>query len=538
MTEAQQPGPTAAETALDAISSSTLRVFALQSVLGFVAYAVVLGGPLFFDDKQFIVWNEHVTSFDVGEIYTSSVTKGVGIQSNTYRPNQQIIYATLYKFFGTSPAPYHLVSLVVHVTNALLVFLLLVALSLGRTGSLVASLVFLLHPVQTQAVSYVSGLAGPLLLLSLLGAVLFWLKSLEVENTRDRAGTLALSLVLCIGAAFTKSNVVIILPVMIVVAAYLVLTGQKKWTPYLTLSVALIGVFAVGFMSLKLTMLNFAGTSGMVEGYNVYTDSLVVRLTTFVSVLHRYLELIVWPTALSYSKPKIIYNSILTLHGALGVAIVGAAGFVLVRAKQYPLAFLGCGWFFAALAPFSGVIPLPSMYLEHWLYAPMVGVVILVAGLYRALDDERRSRFAIVVIGILLLLMVRTGVRNYEWADPERFYIADMNAAGVSIQMLNNLALYLTEIGETDRAIKALEALIAANDSSPEPRHNLARIYVDLGELQKAKTNFLRALEIDAFNLNALMGLRALYESQGEIGESMKLEQRIRAIERDEKLSR
>jgi tetratricopeptide (TPR) repeat protein len=164
--------------------------------------------------------------------------------------------------------------------------------------------------------------------------------------------------------------------------------------------------------------------------------------------------------------------------------------------------------------------------------------VILVAGLYRALDDERRSRFAIVVIGILLLLMVRTGVRNYEWADPERFYIADMNAAGVSIQMLNNLALYLTEIGETDRAIKALEALIAANDSSPEPRHNLARIYVDLGELQKAKTNFLRALEIDAFNLNALMGLRALYESQGEIGEAMKLEQRIRAIERDENLSR
>lgn len=538
MTAAQQPGPTTAESALDAISSSTLRVFALQSVLGFVAYAVVLGGPLFFDDKQFIVWNEHVTSFDVGEIYTSSVTEGVGFQSNTYRPNQQVIYATLYKFFGTSPAPYHLVSLAVHVTNALLVFLLLVALSLGRTGSLVASLVFLLHPVQTQAVSYVSGLAGPLLLLLLLGAVLCWLKSLEVENTRERAGYLGLSLVLCVDAAFTKSNVVIILPVVLVVGTYLVLTGQRKWTPYLTLSVALIGVFAVGFMSLKLTVLNFAGTPGMVEGHNVYTDSLVVRLTTFVSVLHRYLELIVWPTALSYSKPKIIFASILTLHGALGVAIVGAAGFVLVRAKQYPLVFLGCGWFFAALAPFSGVIPLPSMYLEHWLYAPMVGVVILVAGLYRTFADERRSRFAIVVIGILLLLMIRTGVRNYEWANPERFYLADMKVAGMSVQMLNNLSLYLTEIGETDRAIKALEVIIAATDTSPEPHDNLARIYVDLGETQKAKTHFLRALEIDAFNLNALMGLRALYDSRGEIAESMKVEQQIRAIEREEKLSR
>jgi tetratricopeptide (TPR) repeat protein len=178
------------------------------------------------------------------------------------------------------------------------------------------------------------------------------------------------------------------------------------------------------------------------------------------------------------------------------------------------------------------------MYLEHWLYTPMVGVVILVAGLYRTLAEERRSGFAIVAIGVLLLLMVRTGVRNYEWANPERFYLADMKVTGVSMQMLNNLALYLTEIGETDKAIKALEALIAATDTSPEPRDNLARIYVDLGEPQKAKTNFLRALEIDAFNLNALMGLRALYDSQGEIGEATKLEQRIRAIEREENLSR
>jgi tetratricopeptide (TPR) repeat protein len=134
--------------------------------------------------------------------------------------------------------------------------------------------------------------------------------------------------------------------------------------------------------------------------------------------------------------------------------------------------------------------------------------------------------------------MIRTGVRNYEWANPERFYYADMKVAGMSVQMLNNLSLYLTEIGETDRAIKALEVIIAATDTSPEPHDNLARIYVDLGETQKAKTHFLRALEIDAFNLNALMGLRALYDSRGEIAESMKVEQQIRAIEREEKLSR
>lgn len=533
--------------ALDAISSSNFRVAALQLVAGLVAYAVVLGGPLFFDDLQFIVWNQHVTNFDLAEIYSSSVTEGVGIQSNTYRPNQQFVFAVLYKAFGVSPVPYHLVSLSVHVINAFLVFLLLVALSLGRNGSLLGSLLFLLHPVQTQAVSYASGLAGPLLLLSLLGAVLCWIKSVEATSTSQRTGWFLLALVLCIDAAFTKSNVVIIAPLALVVASYFVLTGRQRSSPYLIGSVAAFAVFAIGFMFVKLTLLNFAGTTGMVEGYSVYTDNLHVRLMSFVSVLDRYVGLIVWPSELSYSKPKIIYTTLLTNHGILGLLVVAAGGLALLRAKSRPAVFIGCGWFFAALAPFSGVIPLPSMYLEHWLYAPMVGVAILLAGLYRWVDrrwaDQRgadgnvRRNVAVVCLAILAALLLRTAVRNYDWADPERFYIADMRVAGVSTQMLNNLAIHLMSIDENERAIKALETIINASDTAPEPHDNLARIYVKRGEKQNAKRHFLRALEIDPFNRNALMGIRALYDSLGEIGEAMKVEQRIRAIERQENLS-
>ena len=65
---------------------------------------------------------------------------------------------------------------------------------------------------------------------------------------------------------------------------------------------------------------------------------------------------------------------------------------------------------------------------------------------------------------------------------------------------------------------------------------NLARIYLERGDFVNAKAEFLRALEIDPQNRNLLMGLRSLYDRRGETGEAMKIEQRIRAIERDERL--
>jgi len=528
--------PNQAVSALDAIANTNSRVVLTQCVLGVIAYALMLGGPLFFDDRHFITYNTHVTSFDLAEIYTSSVTEGVGVQSNTYRPNQQLTYAVLYHFFGEASLPYHLVSLAVHITNSFLVFLLLVKLSLGRTGSLVASLVFLLHPVQTQAVSYVSGLAGPLELALLLAGIHAWIASLEPQSGGRRAGLFALALLFFVEAAFTKSNVVIVAPLTLTLAAYLLLTGRVERCGYLFASVGAFFAFACGFMALKLTVLNFAETGGMIEGANIYTESLSVRLFTFVSVLDRYLEMIVFPAALSYSKPKIVYSSLMTWHGIAGIFVIAAGLFALVRAKAWPTVFLGCGWFFAALAPFSGVIPLTSMYLEHWLYIPLVGVVILVAALYRNVDAATRNNVALIALIVLALMLARTVNRNYDWADPERFYVADMKVAGKSIQMFNNLAIYLMSIGDNDRAMEVLNTVIAANDSAPEPHDNLARIYLERGDFVNAKAEFLRALEIDPQNRNSLMGLRSLYDRRGETGEAMKIEQRIRAIERDERL--
>lgn len=517
----------------DWLAHSNARVAAAQAVLGLALYGLVLNAPLFFDDQHFISWNQHVSNFDLAEIYSSSVTEGAGFQSNTYRPNQQFVFALIYKFFELSPVPYHLVSLIIHVVNALLVFCLLEALSLHRTGSFLASLVFLVHPIQTQSVSYVSGLAGPLALAFLLGGFLAWIASLWQESSGRRAGLFAAALMLFVGAFFTKSDAVILSPLTLVLAIYFVLTGRIQIGRYLVLSLASFALLAFGFLAVKLTLLNFAGTSGMVTGSNLYTENLHVRLITFVSVIDRYIEMIVWPAVLSYGKPRTTYPSLVTPHGLAGLVALAFGAFAALRARQSPLVFLGCGWFFAALAPFSGLIPLTAMYLEHWLYVPLIGPLIGLAGFYSWATPATRRRVVVVAALVLPILMVRTVVRNYQWADAERFYLADMRAVGASVQMLNNLAIHLDSVGQTDRAIEALRLIVKTSDTTPEPHVNLARIHAKRSEYGLARTEYLRALELDPTNLNGLIGLRDLYDARGKIEQALKLDRQIRGIERD-----
>jgi tetratricopeptide (TPR) repeat protein len=173
------------------------------------------------------------------------------------------------------------------------------------------------------------------------------------------------------------------------------------------------------------------------------------------------------------------------------------------------------------------------MYLEHWLYVPLIGPVILLAGFYDRLTPALRNRIAAVAISVLLLLMARTAVRNYDWADAERFYLADMRAVGRSTQMLNNLALHLDSVGKTDRAIEALMLIIETSDTAPEPHDNLAQIYAKRGDYERARGEFLRALEIDPDNRNSMIGLRNLYDARGKFELATKLDQRIRALGRD-----
>jgi protein O-mannosyl-transferase len=161
-------------THIDTIITKNRFVVYFFLVVGIFVYGNALFGPFLFDDNTFIENNTHIKSlYEAGSIYTNSTTAGAGIaRDNFYRPNQQFIYAILYSIVGLSPFLFHFVCVLFHILNAFLVFLLFTKLGLSRKVSLFGATVFILHPVLSQAVSYVSGLSEPLVFSTILISIL------------------------------------------------------------------------------------------------------------------------------------------------------------------------------------------------------------------------------------------------------------------------------------------------------------------------------------------------------------------------------
>src|SRR3989344_4479756 len=157
--------------------------------IGFFIYAFNLNNPLFWDDDEWIKGNAFVHSFSyLKEIFTQNVEAGFGLSSNYYRPLLLLSFVFNYVIHGIAPFGYHLVSNGLHIASGVFIFFLL-SKFLNSRASFIAALIFLVHPVQTEAVSYVSGRGDPMSAFFMLLALWLFFKSRTIASSelRDRS---------------------------------------------------------------------------------------------------------------------------------------------------------------------------------------------------------------------------------------------------------------------------------------------------------------------------------------------------------------
>ena len=400
------------------------------------SYAPSLNGPFFFDDEHFIQKNRLIHSLDhVPELYTSTVTQGAAIKGNFYRPNQQLVYALLYYHYGQSTTlPYHLVSLLLHIASGLLILVWLGRLGLGLLPAATGAALFLLHPVQTEAVCYISGLADPLATFFMMVALVLVTPPMIVSATTKVSQRLSwiqvsAAVLFMTLALFTKENSVVLAPFVLLSVGIQCLARKVKPDRSQVVLTCVVIVLAILSVVAKFTLFKFGDAVGLTEAANPYTESLILRLTTFVSVLWDYVCLVFWPKALFYEKPYTAYAGLMHARGAFGSVMILLGLLPLIWAVRVPRLALSVGMVLAALIPFSGIVPLNAMYLEHWLYVPMIGVALLIALTVEVLTKwVRRRRFAqslliAVAVVVACSAAARTRTRSAEWANIEAFYL-------------------------------------------------------------------------------------------------------------------
>ncbi len=512
------------ETGLTAMKRLLALHLLVVACFGIFAYANSFSNQFLYDDEHYVVKNRFIRNIAfLPEIFTTDAVAGSGQRSNFYRPLQLVAYLAVYGVFGLDVGGFHLLNLSLHLGNAFLVYFLARRLWGREPVSFFASLLFAVHPVQTEAVTYMNGTADPLAAFFGLASLLCHLKA--DGKTAFRAASLA-----CFAAALLAKETIVVVPALVILLdvgrGRKLRETAKGCLPYLLLMAA--------YLWARATALNFTQSLNLFAGSNIYTENPSYRLYTFLAGLTEYYQVLLFPLRLKYDRALVVFINPLSSRVLLSLLLLVPLFVSALRSlRRDRVVFLGIAWFFVSLAPVSGAIPINGFAMEHWLYFPSIGFFITVAYLAAGFPRETvgpsssgewrgcgKCSLALVLV-VAALFAVLTRERNKVWREPVCFYEAVLEHNPQIARVRNNLGMAYVSRGRPAEGLEQFKLAVALEDRYPETHYNLALLYFQLGLDREGTLQLYRALEVDG---DFLPAARALEEISGrrEGGEAAK----------------
>ena len=355
---------------------------------------------------------------------------------------------------------------------------------------LLTALFFLIHPIQTEAVSYIAGINDPLYVSFMMLALLVFFIHKNIKQA------MFCILFFCLALLSKELAVVAIGIIFIHEVLFHRSFATKKYVLF-----AIIAGIGTLYIIARLTVLQFSDIS-LYWRESVYGTSLFVRLATFFRIFFITLGLFIFPRELhlerDFTTP--ILTNILnpwTLFFVLLNAgiIIGVIKFMSTDIQRRNTALFLWFSFLISLLPFSGVILLNGIFYEHYLYQALIWFFAFVLYCVKPLLKHKISILIITIV--VILFVIRSYIRQYEWIDNIRLYKHTLTFAPKSIRVLNNLGFELANVGALDEAIGIYGKAIKIDDTKPQIYHNLANIFVTKKQYEKAESYFLKAIQID-----------------------------------------
>lgn len=433
----------------------------------------------------------------------------LGSTSTYYRPVQNLSYLLDYYLWNTDAAGFHLSSVLLHVAAGLLLFRLLTVLfrlnAPGSTGAenfnprfaaFVASAVWMVHPVHSAAVDYVSGRADSL---AFAFAAAGWLLYLEA----GKALSSALKSVVYCGAAVAGmlalcSREIACVWLVIFLVHTLAFPGARSRQN--KIATLICTSLLIGAYSVLRQLPPYAGSGPAVDNWPA-----PVRAMLMLRALGDYARLLAWPSNLHMERTIFDASTLrnqMSWRSAAGIeylSLLGAAFaicLVLGCVKRGPgqrLRILGALWFFAGFLPISNLVQLNATVAEHWLYLPSVGALIFLAGCAVKLP---RPALKLVPVGALIAVLglgVRSFIRSTDWHDEETFFTRTLAAGGRSGRVMVNLAQCYANRGAYAKAEEMCRRILAIDPHYSVARNDLGYALSREGKTAEAEALFARS---------------------------------------------
>lgn len=459
--------------ALAAASSNVktyLAAAAIVVIAVFSVYGPALNGPFLLDDTTLPYMQPHYAAAPL-----SSWIQGM-------RPMLMLTYWMNFQSSGTDTGPYHFVNVVLHILNGFMIFvsvrkLLSWAKANSRQQDLFAAFaagVFLLHPLQTEAVTYVASRSETL-------SEFFFLAAFTIFLYRKSAAaslTTAVSIILLFGAALLSKEHTAVLPALLLLTDYYWNPGfspegiRRNWKIYGPMFLAALA--GLGFVWGVLRTATTAGFAMKDLTWYQY-------FFTECRAIWRYVLLYLFPFRqnLDYDFP--VSHNVFE-HGAIAglVALLALIAAAWRFRRRWPLESYGVLTFLLLLAPTSSFIPIRDTLVERRMYLPFIGLLLVTAGLLRRWKTTRST----LLTTLAVILLVEAGItfqRNQLYAN----------------------------------AIEIWKDTVAKSPSKMRPRFQLAYAYYNAGRCDEAVTEFGKTAQLVKPEYSLLIDWALSYDCAG-----------------------
>ncbi|HYF51715.1 MAG TPA: tetratricopeptide repeat protein [Planctomycetota bacterium] len=453
---------------------------------------------------------------------------------------------------GMAPWGYRLFNTAVHLGAALALFgIVRRVLSRARfAGSIgfyaehvarIAAIIFLIHPLQTQSVTYISQRAQ-----SMMGFFqLLALYCVVRGYFSPRRWMWYLASVVATLCALDCKPHIILAPVVVLLfdRAFLSNAWREVWTWNRSLHLMYAAVWmGIGIVAFRLRDMSDIGSVGILGAANGGM-SVWQYLSSQPEIICHYLWLSVWPQNLciDYAWPLPVVTGPVYFYGGIVVLMLGATAWACVQRPA--LGFVGA-WFFLNLAASSSFIPRPDLCVEHRMYLPLISVIALLVVLYFLAikhwlhSSDEPTFFQRVILqhvmniflwAVLACLLVRTADRNEDYSNILLMWDATVRVAPDNSRAQNNFANALAEAGYYKDAARHYEISLKLRPDAADVHYNLANLYTDLRRNEEAVEQYRKALKIDPefaaahCNLaNVLVNMKRYDEAIVEAREALK----------------
>ncbi|HEX4415822.1 MAG TPA: tetratricopeptide repeat protein [Lacipirellulaceae bacterium] len=494
--------------------------WAVVLLLGFLIAAVygpALNVPFVFDDRATILANDSILSMWplVGSVKPGPLNPPAEMPISG-RPLVNLSFAINYYFGKFNPAGYHAVNIAIHFLASLLVWATMRrTLQLPYFGghyeqtggwlALIVALLWALHPLQTEAVIYVTQRTELAMACCYLATLYCSVRYLEVGGGTNSGVWLCLALLACL-AGMASKEVMVSAPLMVLLFDRTFVSGtlanavRRSWRLHASLFATWILLFALNWS------LPHSDATGFSQGISGPTWWLTQSKIFFL-----YLKLAIWPWPLlfHYAMPYFTTLGEAWMY-VVPLLLIGFATLWLLW-KNWPLGFLGT-WYFALLAP-TFVIPIVTeMAAERRMYLPLlVPVIIVVLAAYQVAEaivrrrsvvtagwDYRRPLAGVGVLAVILAIAfcLVSSLRLGAYGSELNLWAEVLTAQPDNAMAHHAIGYYYEHAGDDESAMKEYLEATRLNPDAAQVHYMLALLLQKHGRHDEAVTHFAEAVRV------------------------------------------